>query len=234
MKTYRLVVGTALTIIAMMAWLFFPQPAQAERDWEFSVAAFGGKAFHSNEDVKQDCGGCNPFFFATLHRVNLNDSPMFGAKLTTWYLPRKYDWQPQIGLELDFTRFTADVHPQQVPASGTINIPGMEIVGANVTAVRDFGVNVLALNLLFRYPIWANPRLTSRSILSLRWSRPRGPTRSSDPGRNHAPANGLLPRDPRYCRSEVLPDQESRGVWGMETDNRVPSIHVWLIRHRRV
>jgi hypothetical protein len=30
--------------------------AQAERDWEFSVGAFGGKAFHSNEDVKINFG----------------------------------------------------------------------------------------------------------------------------------------------------------------------------------
>jgi hypothetical protein len=43
-------------VLAVTALLFLPLQAQAERDWEFSVGAFGGKAFHSSEDVKFNFG----------------------------------------------------------------------------------------------------------------------------------------------------------------------------------
>jgi hypothetical protein len=89
----------------------------------------------------------------------LNDSPTFGAKVTAWYLPRQYNWQPQIGLELDYTKFTADLDPQTAGATGTSLTPGMELVAVQFLTHRDFSVNVLAANLLFRYPIWATPEL---------------------------------------------------------------------------
>lgn len=89
----------------------------------------------------------------------MNDSPTFGAKVTAWYLPRQYNWQPQIGLELDYTKFTADLDPQTAGATGTSLTPGMELVAVKVTSHQDFSMNVLAANLLFRYPIWATPEL---------------------------------------------------------------------------
>ena len=146
-------------VLAVTALFLLPLQAQAERNWEFSVGAFGGKAFNSNEDVKINFGEGSGFTTGTAHGVNLNDSPTFGAKITAWYLPRRYNWQPQIGLELDYTKFTADLDPQTAGASGTSLTPGFELVSVTFGFPQDISVNVLAANLLFRYPIWATPEL---------------------------------------------------------------------------
>jgi len=151
--------GVRAIVLAITALFLLPLQAQAERDWEFSVGAFGGKAFHSNEDVKFNFGAGSGFTTGTAHGVNLNDSPTFGAKVTAWYLPRQYNWQPQIGLELDYTKFTADLHPQTAGASGTSLTPGFELGAVKFTSTQDFSVNILAANLLFRYPIWATPEM---------------------------------------------------------------------------
>jgi hypothetical protein len=146
-------------VLAVTALLFLPLQAQAERDWEFSVGAFGGKALHSNESMKFSDGTGGIVTSGTAHNVNLNDAPTFGGKLTAWHLPRQYTWQPQVGIELDWTRFTADRDPQHVSATGTVTIPGMELVGVTFLTPIDFSVNVLAANLLFRYPIGATPEM---------------------------------------------------------------------------
>ena len=151
--------GVRAIVLAVTALFLLPLQAQAERNWEFSVGAFGGKAFNSNEDVKINFGEGSGATTGTAHGVNLNDSPTFGAKVTAWYLPRQYNWQPQIGLELDYTKFTADLDPQTVGGTGTSLTPGMEIVAVKFFSHQDFSVNVLAANLLFRYPIWATPEL---------------------------------------------------------------------------
>jgi hypothetical protein len=153
--------------LAVTTLLLLPLQAQAERNWEFSVGAFGGKALHSNESVKIsqgpvfDAGGMviGTYSDATANDVNLNDAPTFGGKLTAWHLPRQYKWQPQIGLELDWTRFTADLHPQTASATGTSSVPGTELGQIFFTVPQDFSVNVLAANLLFRYPIGATPEM---------------------------------------------------------------------------
>jgi len=89
----------------------------------------------------------------TVHGVTLNDSGTFGGKLTAWHLPRKYNWQPQIGLQLDFTRFTADLHPQLRGADGTWPQPGFQLGSYGFTVVQDMSVDTLAANLMFRYPV---------------------------------------------------------------------------------
>jgi hypothetical protein len=154
--------GVRAIVLTVTTLFLFPLQAQAERDWEFSVGAFGGKALHSNESVKstqlpEPGGGTG--YNVTAHDVNLNDAPTFGGKLTAWYLPRKYNWQPQIGLELDWTRFTADLDPQTVGATGTSNVPGMEVGSVTFFVPQALSVNVLAANLLFRYPIGATPEM---------------------------------------------------------------------------
>ncbi len=55
--------GGRAIILAVTALFLLPLQAQAERDWEFSVGAFGGEAFHSNEDLKINSGdhGGSPF-----------------------------------------------------------------------------------------------------------------------------------------------------------------------------
>ena len=158
--------GIRAIVLTITALFVLPLQAQAERDWEFSVSAFGGKAYHSNESVKVSQGPVivggmvvGTYTDATGHGVNLNDAPTFGGKLTAWHLPRQYKWQPQIGIELDWTRFTADLHPQTVGATGTVSVPGMELGSITFSGPQDFSVNVLAANLLFRYPIGATPEM---------------------------------------------------------------------------
>lgn len=127
--------GVRAIVLAATALFLLPLQAQAERNWEFSVGAFGGKALHSSESVKISQGSVfdaagmviGSYTDATANGVNLNDAPTFGGRLTAWNLPRQYKWQPQIGLELDWTRFTADLHPQTVGATGTVNLPGFEL-----------------------------------------------------------------------------------------------------------
>jgi hypothetical protein len=154
--TWACVRAIVLTVTAL-----FPLPlqAQAERNWEFSVGAFGGKALHSNENMKYSDGQGGIVIAGTAHGVNLNDAPTFGGKLTAWHLPRQYKWQPQIGLELDWTRFTADLHPQTVGAEGTVSVPGFELGSVTFLVPIDFSVHVLATNLLFRYPIGATSEM---------------------------------------------------------------------------
>jgi hypothetical protein len=159
--------GVRGIVLAVTALLLLPLQAQAERNWEFSVSAFGGKALHSSESVKISQGPViqggvviGTYTDATANDVNLNDAPTFGGKLTAWHLPRQYKWQPQIGVELDWTRFTADLNPQTVSASGTVSVPGMVLGSITFFGPpQDFSVNVLAANLLFRYPIWATPEM---------------------------------------------------------------------------
>lgn len=120
-------VGVRAIVLAIAALFLLPLQAQAGRNWEFSVGAFGGKSFHSNQDMKINSGDSGDPFHGTVHGVTLNDSGTFGGKLTAWYLPRKYNWQPQIGIEHDFTRFTADLHPQTRGADGTVHTPGFSL-----------------------------------------------------------------------------------------------------------
>jgi hypothetical protein len=48
--------GVRAIILAITALFLLPLQAQAERNWEFSVGVFGGKAFHSNQDLKINSG----------------------------------------------------------------------------------------------------------------------------------------------------------------------------------
>ena len=52
------------------------------------MGAFGGKAFHSDEDLKVNSGDNGDPFHGTVKGVTLNDSGTFGGKLTAWYLQR--------------------------------------------------------------------------------------------------------------------------------------------------
>ena len=54
--------------------------------------------------------------------------------------------------------------PKHRGAEGTVNIPGMEIVGYRFKWVEDLSVNTLAANLLFRYPVWSPPDLSQGRI----------------------------------------------------------------------
>ncbi len=145
-----------LTLLFLTWAVLIPQAAEAEdRAWSVAVSGFGGKAFLVNGNVDINCGdtcsGGSPFH-GTARGVNHNDDGVFGAKITAWYLRKNYDWQPNIGLELDWTRFTADLDPQTQGAVGTVSTPGFQL-GSFTFTQREFSVNTLAVNLLARYPI---------------------------------------------------------------------------------
>jgi len=84
--------GARTIVLAVTALFLLPLQAQAERNWEFSVGVFGGKAFHSDEDLKINSGDNGDPFHGTVKGVTLNESGTFGGKLTAWYLPKKYYW----------------------------------------------------------------------------------------------------------------------------------------------
>lgn len=92
--------------------------------------------------------------------LRFEDSGTFGGKLTAWHVPRKYSWQPQIGLEIDWTRFTADVPAGQVlPAVGTFLISGMPLGFIGPISRKEFAIDNMTFNLLFRYPIRATAEM---------------------------------------------------------------------------
>jgi hypothetical protein len=109
--------------------------------------------------MKINSGSSGMPFNGTVHGVILSDPGTLEGKLTAFYLPRKYNWQPQMGCELDFTRFTADLDPQLRGMDGTVAIPGFQLGAFGFSNVRDLSVNTLGANLLFRYPIWSTPDL---------------------------------------------------------------------------
>ena len=156
--------GVRAILLAVTALFLIPLQAQAERNWEFSVGAFGGGAFHSNEDMKFSTGASGFHVHGTVHGVTLNDSGTFGAKLTAWHLPRKYRWQPQVGFEIDFTRFTANLHPQLRGADGNWPEPGFQLGYYTFFDVQDMSVDTLAANVMFRYPVWSTPDLPGGRI----------------------------------------------------------------------
>ena len=83
--------GVGVRAIEVIVLFLLPLQAQAERNWEFSVGAFGGKAFHSNEDMNINSGDNGDPFHGMIHGVTLNDSGTYGGKLSAWHLPRKYN-----------------------------------------------------------------------------------------------------------------------------------------------
>lgn len=152
--------GVAVTCVLVSA-----APAAAERNWEFSIGGYGGWAFHGdttfqfNQGTNLSTGLVEPVN-AKATNLRFEDSGTFGAKLTAWHLPRKYKWQPQIGFEIDWTRFTADVPDGQVlPAFGTLQTTGTPIGFAILNRAPELSVNNMSINLLFRYPIWATEDL---------------------------------------------------------------------------
>ena len=150
-------------LLAGVGLLAHAATVSAEQKWEFSVGGFGGWAVHgdttfqNNILVNVSTGLVEPVNGKGTN-LRFEDSGTFGAKFSVWHLPRKYSWQPQIGFEIDWTRFTADVPGGQViPAVGTFLTSGMPLGFIGPISQRDFAVDNMAFNLLFRYPIWATP-----------------------------------------------------------------------------
>ena len=72
--------GVRAIILAVTALYLLPLQAQVERNWEFSLGAFGGKVSHSNEDITFNVGEGSGFTTGAVHGVVVNDAPTFGAR----------------------------------------------------------------------------------------------------------------------------------------------------------
>jgi len=148
--------------LAAMCLLVSAAPAAAERNWEFSIGGYGGRAFHADTTIRLTWAVTPAGFEPVDSRANglrFEDSNSYGIKISAWYLPRKHNWQPQIGLELDGTRFTADVPPQTILGEGVGKTSNLPLGPLTLPNRIEFGVDNLAVNLLFRYPIWATTDL---------------------------------------------------------------------------
>ncbi len=150
--------------VALTALLGLPALSHAgDRNWSFSVSGFGGRSFPESSDISINCGTTcadpDPAWWGKAHGFGRTAAPSWGAKATAWYLRRNYDWQPQVGLELDWTRFITSIHPQTQGATGTWTGPSSQLGYLTLLAQKDFSVNIVAINLLFRYPIGVSESL---------------------------------------------------------------------------
>jgi len=83
--------------LAITCLLVAATPAAAERNWEFSLGGYGGWAFHgdttfqANQLINVSTGLVEPVDGKGTN-LRFEDAGIFGAKLTAWHLPRKYNW----------------------------------------------------------------------------------------------------------------------------------------------
>ena len=195
------------------------------------MGAFGGQAYHSNEDMKINSGDSGFPVHGTVHGVTLNNSRTFGGKLTAWYLPRKYNWQPQVGFELDFTRFTADLDPQLRGMDGTVAVPGFQLGAFQFAFDRDLNVNTLAANLLFRYPVWSTQifrRDGSLHTLVLASAH----SELSCPSRSSRIEKWITPLLGSCSWAEVLRDEKSRCLRRVQADLVLPRLYILRFRYK--
>ncbi len=64
-----MLIQTRYCALAIRLYSIMVSPAFAERQWEFSVAGFGGEAYHSNQDIKINSGDNGNPFHGTVHGV---------------------------------------------------------------------------------------------------------------------------------------------------------------------
>ncbi len=123
--------------------------AETQHERDLSLSVFGGRALIDPPDigVKQP----TPFIDGTAHGADLDEDFTFGAKLTSWERNFGLFTRLDFGIELDFTRFTAEMPAQTVSASGTSS---GGTLGAIIFPMSfDIQSHVLAVNLLWRYPV---------------------------------------------------------------------------------
>jgi opacity protein-like surface antigen len=138
-------------------------PAWSEpSSWDLSVSAFGGTAIPFATRAKIT----DPTIPAdlTVSGVRLDSSPSFGGKLTIWNRRQVPDsvgnigLQPDLGIELDITRFSPDIKAQTRAATGVL--AGSAVTQASPIAF-ELDTTVIALNLLARFPIGVRDDLPS-------------------------------------------------------------------------
>ncbi len=149
--THRHVV--LLSILCLIPGLLSAPLASAEDELDISLSAFGGWALVDDTDI--GVLQPSPFIDAKAEGATLSNDLTFGGKLTGWWrIPGPLE-RIDFGLELDFTRFTSGMGAQTLEATGggvaTITFP----------MAFDIESNVLAVNLLWRYPVAVSEDLPS-------------------------------------------------------------------------
>ncbi len=137
---------------------------EALGDWDVSLAGFWGRTIVQSADIH--ISQPTPFLDGEVEGVTLGNDPTFGGKLTVWKPNRKSSHRIDFGLELDATRFISDLQPQTRDAEGiAAGAGGVGALGF-VTFLQPFDIqsNVMAINLLWRYPVSA-----SRAMPHGRW-----------------------------------------------------------------
>jgi opacity protein-like surface antigen len=143
----RILLGCALLSV-------FELPARSEPlAWDISVSGFGGMALPFSTKTKIT----DPTLPAdlTVNGVRLDSSTSFGGKVSAWRRRQALDFvdlgvHPDLGIELDVTRFSPNVRTQTGEASGVI-------AGSLVTQASPIklgiDVTIIAVNLLARFPM---------------------------------------------------------------------------------
>jgi opacity protein-like surface antigen len=123
--------------------------AQAESlPWDLSISAFGGYAVPFSTDAKITDSTAAADLTATGAR--LQAGPSFGGKLTAWRRRGVRGQGPDIGIELDVTRFSPDLRSQTTAATGII--AGNLTTQASLTKL-ELDSTIVAINLLARFPM---------------------------------------------------------------------------------
>lgn len=136
---------------ALLATLSVASPALAEtgKERDFSLSVFGGWALLQDPDVGVQQS--TPFIDGEAEGVELDEDFTLGAKLTSWERNLGLNGRLDFGFELDFTRMKAEMPAQTVGASGVSSLGSLGSIAFLIPF--DIQSNMLAVNLLWRYPV---------------------------------------------------------------------------------
>lgn len=146
-------------LVALLLTVVVPSAASAESEGErdVSLSVFAGWALIDPPDIGVEQP--TPFIDGEALNVELEEDYTFGAKLTSWERNIDIFARLDFGLELDLTALTA-----QMPAQ-TVSGEGVSAGGAigSITFPMSFDIqsHILAVNVLWRYPVHASEAFPS-------------------------------------------------------------------------
>jgi len=150
-------VRIALAPLVVLGFLCALPPlasAQVLPGWDLSVSGFGGGAIPIESDVNFSGSGAS----GTAHNVTFDNSASAGGKLTAWRTAlRQATGGFDFGAEVDVTHSEPDISPQYL--SGTVSLSGTPYgAGTRLLQRVEISSNLVALNLLARYPLGVSAR----------------------------------------------------------------------------
>jgi opacity protein-like surface antigen len=138
------VLGLGMLLVASLHAAVQAEPLP----WDLSLSIFGGYSVPFSTDVKITDPAAAADLTATGARLTAGLS--VGGKLTAWRRRGVRGQGPDLGLELDVTRFGPDLRSQTTAASGII--AGNLTTQATLTEV-ELDTTIVAINLLARFPM---------------------------------------------------------------------------------